>query len=450
MSLSSRVGWELTALGDVAQIIMGQAPPGEDTNHEGIGEVFVKAGEFGVIYPSVREWTTRPLRTARRGDVLICVVGATCGKLNLAIDAAIGRSVAALRPSEAIDTRFLWYQLMPQVLRLRAGAAGSAQGVLSSKDLSSIPLWLPPRIEQQRIVAAIEERFSQLDSALSGLRGASVRTPQARAAVLALAVRGELELRAAGECDRNSDGPWPIPGSWTWRPLGSLLREPLRNGHSAKATGDGHGVRTLTLTAVTKRDFGAHNTKLTSANAANVASLWLEVDDILIQRSNTPNLVGSAARYTGPSDYAIFPDLLIRVRVTDEILPAYLEIVLRAEETRRYFRTRAKGISGSMPKIDQSTIAGTPIPVPPVELQREIIEGVDERLNALGRVQREVESAIHSSTRLRRALLFAAFNGDLVPQDPTDEPASALLDRIRAERATAPAPRRRSRASTNP
>ena len=112
MRLIIPVGWTIARLGELVQIVMGQAPPGKDCNTDGIGTVFVKAGEFGPQYPLTREWTTKPLKLARRGDVLICVVGATCGKLNLAIEAAIGRSVAAFRPGSGLITRFLWYQLM--------------------------------------------------------------------------------------------------------------------------------------------------------------------------------------------------------------------------------------------------------------------------------------------------------------------------------------------------
>jgi len=89
-------GWMTVSLGKTAEFEMGQAPPGDLCNKDGNGTVFVKAGEFGVSYPLVREWTTQPLKFAYRGDVLICVVGATSGKLNLAIDCAIGRSVAAM------------------------------------------------------------------------------------------------------------------------------------------------------------------------------------------------------------------------------------------------------------------------------------------------------------------------------------------------------------------
>ncbi len=154
---------EYRSLGQVAELIMGQAPPGSDCNLRGEGVVFVKVGEFGPLYPQEVVWTTRPRRMARKGDVLICVVGATVGKLNLGIDCAIGRSVAALRPSPSIDTKFLYMSLMPYTLGLRTGARGSAQGVIGRSDLSSISIWCPSLAEQGDIVVQIEGLWSLCD-----------------------------------------------------------------------------------------------------------------------------------------------------------------------------------------------------------------------------------------------------------------------------------------------
>ena len=94
------VGWEMKTLGEVSETIMGQAPPGKECNREGLGYPFVKTGQFGGIYPKINEWTTKPLKKVCEGDVLITVVGATIGKLNLGVSCAIGRSVAGIRVKE--------------------------------------------------------------------------------------------------------------------------------------------------------------------------------------------------------------------------------------------------------------------------------------------------------------------------------------------------------------
>jgi type I restriction enzyme S subunit len=150
-------------LGSLAEFIMGQAPPGTACNQHGEGTLFVKVGEFGEKYPDYRAWTTEPLKLAKTGDVLICVVGATVGKLNLAVDCAIGRSVAAIRPRPMLDMQYLYFSLMPFTLSLRENARGTAQGVISKPDLASIQVWCPPLAEQHRIVAKLDELMALCD-----------------------------------------------------------------------------------------------------------------------------------------------------------------------------------------------------------------------------------------------------------------------------------------------
>ena len=110
---------EVIKLGKVIDVVMGQAPPGKSCNKEGNGTPFVKAGEFSTHRPVIREWTTEPKKMGCRADVFLCVVGATCGKINFGEDCAIGRSVAALRPKqEFVEQKYLYYfmSMMVQVL----------------------------------------------------------------------------------------------------------------------------------------------------------------------------------------------------------------------------------------------------------------------------------------------------------------------------------------------
>lgn len=145
-------GWVCRKLGELAGFEMGQAPPGSTSNFDGVGTPFVKAGEFGQQRPLIREWTTQPLKFAKREDVLICVVGATAGKMNLGADCAIGRSVAAIRPHDAALQKTIFYQLLARVDQLRTASTGTAQGVISKAMLAAIGVLVPPPREQRRIV----------------------------------------------------------------------------------------------------------------------------------------------------------------------------------------------------------------------------------------------------------------------------------------------------------
>jgi type I restriction enzyme S subunit len=321
---------------------------------------------------------------------------------------------------------YLMYVLRTDALIGRLGDAARGVGIhhIGAQRLSSWMIPVAPLAEQRRIVAVIEEQLSRLDAAEVWLRRAKVRLNQMRGAVYSYEVAAD----------------WPLVA------LKSLLREPLRNGHSATASRDGKGVRTLTLTAVTRDDFSEVHTKLTTADRARVRNLWLEPGDLLIERSNTPELVGTAALFRGKRAWAIFPDLLIRVRVSECVLPEFLALVLKAEPARRYFRQAAQGIAGSMPKIDQGAVERLPVPLPSLDAQRTLVAKVERQLSLVAAVSAEVEVALRRSAALRRSILKRAFTGTLVPQDVADEPASALLERIVATRSvTTKSPRSRQR-----
>ena len=114
----------------------------------------------------MREWTTDPKKMARSTDVLICVVGATCGKINLGADCAIGRSVAAIRPKpDKIDQRYLWYFMQGKVQEMRQGSQGAAQTVINREMINELSIPLPPLDEQRRIVAVLDKAFAGIATA---------------------------------------------------------------------------------------------------------------------------------------------------------------------------------------------------------------------------------------------------------------------------------------------
>lgn len=156
-------------LGEVSDTIMGQAPPGEDCNKLGEGTPFVKAGEFGVDRPVIREWTTKPLKLARRNDVLICVVGATSGKINKGEDCAIGRSVAAIRAKQdMLDINYLYFFLKSFSSRLLEMSQGAAQTVITKDMLYFLQIPLPSLPQQQKIANILDaaDALRQNDKAL--------------------------------------------------------------------------------------------------------------------------------------------------------------------------------------------------------------------------------------------------------------------------------------------
>ena len=155
---------EYLKLGEISEFIMGQAPNSANCNKNGSGTIFVKAGQFGELYPNIEEWTVTPLKLAKENDVLICVVGATVGKLNLAIDCAIGRSVAAIRcDSKKLHYKYLYYYLNTWVTRIRELSQGSAIGVITKDMLYDLNIPMYDISSQIYIVNILDKAQKLMD-----------------------------------------------------------------------------------------------------------------------------------------------------------------------------------------------------------------------------------------------------------------------------------------------
>lgn len=354
-----------------------------------------------------------------------------------------------------IDEGFHRYLLQHALDLMQENTHGSGMVHITRGRFDETPVSLPPLAEQERIVTAIEEAFSKLDAGDAGLRTVRQLLKRMREAILTAAVTGRLVPQDPTDtpaakllADLGAEpalGMYDIPDTWAWARLGSMLREPMRNGMSAVKADSSEGLPTFSITAVTTGDFSDKNIKYTAGDWSRASDLWAEAGDLFVQRSNTPELVGTARLYRGTPRAAIFPDLLIRVRVVPQLRPEWLELFMCSPRCRAFVRSQAKGLAGSMPKISQPVLDRLEVPVPPEGEQDRIVTEVERQLSFVEACERAVDVGLARSAGLRRSVLKAAFEGRLVPQDPSDAPASVLLDRIRAERAAQPVAKRRAR-----
>ena len=136
----------------------------------------------------------------------------------------------------------------------------------------------------------------------------------------------------------------------------------------------------------------------------------------------------------GCPEPTLHPDKLIRVKTAiGSPLNAYIEIASNVGESRRHMESRARTTAGQT-GISGADIRLMPIPMPPLREQARIVAEVERRLSLIDDLEAAVSANLKRAARLRQAILKRAFEGKLVPQDPADEPASALLERIKRER----------------
>ena len=454
-----RTEWSDTTLGDLADFEMGQAPPGNECNKEGNGTVFVKAGEFADLYPVEVEWTTKPLKYGRKGDVFICVVGATAGKLNLGIDCAIGRSVAAIRPRDGVDTKFIYYQLMPWVLKLRAASSGSAQGVISKAQLKEVPFKIAPLNQQKHIVAEIEKQFSRLDEAVANLKRVRANLKRYKAAVLKAAVEGRLVETEAELARKKTPSPlagegggegasyetgaqllqriletrrsrWQgkgkykepatpdttdlpeLPEGWVWSAV-EQLSGLVEYGSSAKTSEDSTGIPVLRMGNIVEGELVFDELKYLPAKHDEFPKLLLEPGDLLFNRTNSPELVGKTAVFVGSPQKFSFASYLIRVRLVEGAAPQFLAAYINSSHGRNWVK------SVVTQQVGQANVNGTKlqalvVPLPPELEQQRIVVEIDHRLSLVREVETQVDVNLTRAARLRQAVLGRAFSGSLV------------------------------------
>jgi type I restriction enzyme S subunit len=403
-------------------VILGQSPPGDSYNETGVGLPFFQGkAEFGELRPMVRKWTTDPRKIAEADDVLLSV-RAPVGPTNLAPSkCVIGRGLAALRPLGGIDSLYVLYGMRATADALSSRATGTTFAAVSGSQVRAHLLPLAPLAEQRRIVAAIDEEFSRLDAADASLH-------RARRNLASLRISAVSEAMA---------GDWP-----TVR-LGDVTESQIY-GSSAKATGDRGGVPILRMGNIRDGALDFIDLKYLPGGHADVEKCRLLPGDLLFNRTNSPELVGKSAVFKIGPDPTVFASYLIRVRLSTECSPDWAVLVINSPRGRQYIATVRTQQVGQA-NVNGTKLAAMPIPLPPIEEQDRILGEVQRQLSIADSMAAEIHRSLRRSRALRRAILEQAFTGKLVPEDPSDEPASALLERIAAERAAAPKPSRRKR-----
>jgi type I restriction enzyme, S subunit len=462
MSGELPLGWTRSALSGLGTWGSGGTPSRNDPDAFGPGVPWLKIGDLtdGPVRDAAESITTRGLASSAAklldaGTLLVAMYG-SIGKLGITtFPCATNQAIASCVPGPGVDLRYLFYALLNERQRLLSLGQGGTQLNISQTLLKAHEINVAPLNEQQRIVSRIEELFSEIDEGERALERVGQLVERYRQSVLKAAVTGELTgawqivARSADE-HKGLQEAAALPIGWRWASLAELVDEGPTNGYSPKADPEATGSLSLKLTATTSGKLRLDSAAVKRVNEVidPESPLWLRPGDLLIQRANSLEHVGVAAMFDGPSNSYIYPDLMMRVRVHDPLLRAWLCRCLNSPSARQYFRSEATGTAGSMPKISGKVVKALKVPLPPPTEMRAALTQLDGQSTSCDLLKSEVQRRQATAAALRQSILKAAFSGQLVPQDPNDEPASALLARLAAQAAEAPAaPRRRGRAT---
>ncbi|MCU4676204.1 restriction endonuclease subunit S [Catenovulum sp. 2E275] len=203
--------------------------------------------------------------------------------------------------------------------------------------------------------------------------------------------------------------------SWNHNTLGELLNDKPRNGWSPPAKNHSNeGVPVLTLSAVTGFKFDPSKFKYTSAETKADAHYWVKEGDLLITRSNTPNLVGHVAICSNLESPTIYPDLIMKLVVNNDLISTeYLYYFLRSKELREIIKSSATGANPTMKKINQKVVMGLPIQYPEITQQNIIVEQLRELEGQVNILSDIYKAKILKLKELKKSVLHKAFNGEL-------------------------------------
>lgn len=362
--------------------------------------------------------------------------------------------------------------------RTTAGIFKIAQG-----DLERMTVPVPPVNEQRRIVTKIGALTARSRAAREALEQVQPLLERFRQSVLAAAFRGDLTaewrqqhpdvepasvlleriraerrrrweeaelaaMRAKGKEPANdkwkekyeepapadSDGLPSLPPGWCWASLDELLVS-LRNGIATKPDADS-GLPILRISAVRPLSVDLADVRYLAPDVALDGYLLASGDLLFTRYNGNPRLVGVCGVVRTPALPTVYPDKLIRGRTVSLVDGDYLAAAVNCGSSRAFIDDKTKTAAGQV-GISGSDLKLTPVPLAPAAEQAVIARLIERSLGMAASVDDTLASLLGALTRLDQSILAKAFRGELVPQDPNDEPASVLLDRIRAEREAA-------------
>lgn len=348
---------------------------------------------------------------------------------------SFGAFCGVLRPHDLINKKYFGHFFLSQAYR--TSVSELARGVninnLKRDHFGEINFPVAPLNEQRRIADKLDTVLTRVDALNDRLARITPLLKRFRQSVLAAATSGRLTEDWRAEMQLTA--AWPLVS------LGEVAKD-FSYGSAAKSSKVGD-VPVLRMGNIQNGSLDWEDLVYTS-DEVEINKYRLCIGDVLFNRTNSPDLVGKTAVFKGERE-AVYAGYLIRVKCSEKLNSDFLNYCLGSPAGRDYcWKVKSDGVSQS--NINAKKLAAFEFELPSMAEQTEIVRRVEILFAYADRLEARLQTARNAADRLTPALLAKAFRGELVPQDPNDEPATELLRRLREARAAeAPAKKTRGR-----
>ena len=356
--------------------------------------------------------------------------------------------VIPIREVEGVSDKIylFYYLLLPDVralLRERMqGTTGRLR--LGPKTLAELEIPLPPLAEQRRIVAKLEVLFTQLDAAVGSLKKAQGQLQRYHRSILKAAFEGELtrewregysgELEPMSVSEIATLNSLPeLSDGWVWtqvKDIAEFIRGVSYRKNQSSKTPKSDYVPILRANNISVQ-LNYKDLVYVPREKVKDEQFIKALDIIIAMSSGSKHLVGKAAQAHQDFEggFGTFCGLL---RISEEVNQKFIGLFFQSPVYRNEISRLSIGIN--INNLRSENIETMFIPLPPLTEQAQIVSELERHLSVADNIAATVTAELKRAERLRQSILKQAFSGKLVPQDPNDEPASVLLEKIQEEK----------------